>query len=199
MGFAWTFLKSQFFTKLPYPDWNFTGQTVIITGSNTGLGLEAARHIVRLGAEKVILAVRTISKGETAAASIIKSEHAKKNVIHVWQLDLSDYASVKAFGARLQTLDRLDAFIQNAGILTSHFDLAEGVESTINVNVVSAALVGLLALPKLKETSKKYAVRTRLSFVGSELHLLANCKEAEKEGSLLGALSDKDTAEMSAR
>jgi retinol dehydrogenase-12 len=43
------FLKQQF-TSLPYPTQNFTGKTVIVTGSNTGLGKEAARHIARLGA-----------------------------------------------------------------------------------------------------------------------------------------------------
>jgi len=112
MGFFLTFLKSQLFAKLPYPTADFSGQTIIITGSNTGLGLEAARHIVRLGAAKVILAVRTISKGEAAAKDIIESTKVKENVIEVWQVDLSSYESVKAFGARVQTLERLDGVVR---------------------------------------------------------------------------------------
>jgi short-subunit dehydrogenase len=112
MGFILTFLKSQLFAKLPYPTSDFSGQTVIITGSNTGLGLEAARHIVRLGAAKVILAVRNISKGEAAARDIIESTKVKENVIDVWQVDLSNYESVKAFGERVQTLERLDAVVR---------------------------------------------------------------------------------------
>lgn len=43
-----TFFKSQLLTKLPYPSKKFTGQTLIVTGSNVGIGLEAARHFVRL-------------------------------------------------------------------------------------------------------------------------------------------------------
>jgi retinol dehydrogenase-12 len=50
-------LRSQF-AHLPYPTKKFTGQTIIVTSSNVGLGLEAARHFVRLDAAKVIIAVR---------------------------------------------------------------------------------------------------------------------------------------------
>lgn len=201
MDFLFTLLRSQFFAKLPYPEWDFRGQTVVVTGSNTGLGLEAARHVVRLGAEKVILAVRTISKGEKAVESIIETTHVTKNVLEVWPLDLSDYDSIKAFGTRLQGLDRLDALIQNAGILTSHFKLDEksGLESHIGINSVSAVLVGLLALPKLKETALKTGTRTRLSFIGSDAHFIAKFKEAEHEGSLFDVLSDEKLANMGDR
>lgn len=76
-------LYSQFFVRLPYPTKGFKGQTVIITGSNTGLGLEAARHIVDLGAEKVILAVRDVEKGKDAKRSIEKST-GRENAVEVW-------------------------------------------------------------------------------------------------------------------
>lgn len=68
----WKFLHSQLCVALPYPTTNFTG-TIIISGSNTGLGLEAARHFVRLEASRVILAVRNAQKGKAAAESIHKS------------------------------------------------------------------------------------------------------------------------------
>lgn len=201
MNFLFTLLRSQLFTKLPYPDWDFHGQTIVITGSNTGLGLEAARHIVRLGAEKVILAVRTISKGEKAAENIIQTTHATRNVLEVWPLDLSDYESIKAFGARLQSLDRLDALIQNAGVLTNRFKLdgKDGLESHIGINSVAAVLVGLVALPKLRESALKTGTRTRLAFIGSDLHFIAKFKEAEQEGSLFDVLSDEKLADMDDR
>jgi NAD(P)-dependent dehydrogenase (short-subunit alcohol dehydrogenase family) len=199
MGYATTFLHSQLFAKLPYPKSSFSGQTVIITGSNTGLGLEAARHIARLGASKVILACRTISKGQTAAANITSSEHLTSDRVEVWELDLSSYESVKAFGQRVQQLDRLDAFIQNAGILTAQYRLEEGEESTITVNVTSATLLGLLVLPKLRQSAKKYGVRGRLSFVGSDLQYIAKFKEAESTGSLYAALTTKENVDMDDR
>ena len=60
------FFYSQFFIKPKYPTQSFACQTVIITGSNVGLGLEAARHISRLQAVQIILAVRNPDAGEAA-------------------------------------------------------------------------------------------------------------------------------------
>lgn len=59
--------------QLPYPNKDFSGQTIIVTGSNVGLGLEAARHFTRLNAEKIILAVRNLEKGDVAKKSIEES------------------------------------------------------------------------------------------------------------------------------
>lgn len=42
------------FEKLPYPDVDCTGRTIVVVGANIGLGKEAARHFVRLNASKVI-------------------------------------------------------------------------------------------------------------------------------------------------
>ena len=39
MGYVTTFLHSQLFVKLPYPTTDLSGQTIIITGANTGLGI----------------------------------------------------------------------------------------------------------------------------------------------------------------
>jgi NAD(P)-dependent dehydrogenase (short-subunit alcohol dehydrogenase family) len=55
MVFAVEYMCSQMIMTPSYSTNNFSGQTVIVTGSNTGLGLKAARHLVRLNAEKVIL------------------------------------------------------------------------------------------------------------------------------------------------
>jgi retinol dehydrogenase-12 len=109
------FFKSQVLTKLPYPTKKFTGQTIIVTGSNVGLGLEAARHFVRLDAKKVILAVRTPSKGEEAKKSIEASEKCK-GIVEVWELDHASYSSVIAFAAKAEALKQLDVAVLNAGM-----------------------------------------------------------------------------------
>lgn len=204
MGYITTFLYSQLLVTLPYPNYDFSGQTIIVTGSNTGLGLEAARHFIRLNAAKVILAVRTISKGEAAAAQISASTNTPKSRIEVWQLDLAHTDSIKAFAARVDTLDRLDAFVQNAGILTNNFTLVEGQESHIAVNVTNAVLLGLLVLPKLRDSAARHGSRGRLTFVGSDLQYIAKFKEkeaAENEAgvSLYDALAMKELADMQDR
>ena len=196
MGYITTFLHSQLFVSLPYPKSDFTGQTIIVTGSNTGLGLEAARHFVRLNAARVILAVRTIAKGEAAALDISASTKTTKSRIEVWQLDLSNYDSVKAFAVKANALDRLDVFVQNAGILTSKFSRVEGEESTITINVTSAVLLALSVLPKLRESASKYGVKGRLVFVGSDLQYIAKFKEKDTSGSLYDALNSQDTTDM---
>lgn len=76
------FLYSQLFVRIPYPTRDFTNETVIVTGANAGLGLEAARHFTRLNAAKVILAVRSISKGEAAKQSI-ESSTKRTSVVEV--------------------------------------------------------------------------------------------------------------------
>lgn len=198
VGLAWflTWLSSQF-TALPIPTKSYSGQTIIVTGANVGLGLEAARHFVRLGAQKVIIAVRSKSKGEAAATSIHKST-GRQGVAEVWELDLSSYASVKAFAERASNLERLDVVVNNAGILTYDFELAEDNESTITVNVVSAALLSLLLLPKLRETSLRLQKEVVLTFTGSFVHFMTEFPEQKKEHILKG-LAIQGDADMANR
>lgn len=176
MGNLSSFFYSQLFEKLPYPTRSFSGQTIIVTGSNVGLGLEAARHFTRLGAAKVILAVRSLSKGEAAKQSIEESTH-RKGVVEVWHLDLGSYESVKEFAKKAQELDRLDALVENAGIAKTSWSVMEDNEATITVNVVSTFLLALLLLPKLRESAQKYNITPHLSVTCSEVHAWSPFKE----------------------
>ena len=54
------------------PAVSFTGKTVLVTGSNVGLGYEAAIKYAQKGASKLILAVRSVDKGEQAKSEIIE-------------------------------------------------------------------------------------------------------------------------------
>lgn len=168
-----SFLKRQW-TSIPQPTAPFTGQTIIVTGSNIGLGLEAARHYVSLGAAKVILAVRTRSKGEEAAADIARTT-GLPNVCEVWELDMADFESVKAFGKRAAGLGRLDAVLENAGIATRKYvKTNEGFEQTIAVNVVGTFLLALNLLPILRATARKFNTVPRLSIVCSDVHFMVS-------------------------
>lgn len=201
LTFLFKFIQSQLFTTLPYPEESFTGKTVIVTGSNVGLGKEAARHIVRLGAARVILAVRSIEKGEEAKRDIEQTNPSAKNVVQVWQLDLSSYDSVKEFAARAsKELDRVDVLLENAGVATGVFSMAEDNEKTITVNVVSTFLLAFLMLPQLKQTAQKFNTRPVLTIVSSEVHHFTAFKEREvPTGQIFAGLNSKEKSDMPSR
>lgn len=184
-------LLAQLFTSVPKPKGSYVGKTAIVTGSNIGLGLEAARHFTRLGAAKVILAVRSTNKGEEAKKDIEKTTGVK-NVVEVWQLDMSSYQSVLDFAARAEKeLERLDIALLNAGISAGKFEVFEQDESTITVNVVSTFLLALALLPKLKATSVKFNTRPNLTITASEVHFVTHFKEKDvPEGQIFAKLNE---------
>ncbi|KAI9830184.1 MAG: hypothetical protein M1826_004986 [Phylliscum demangeonii] len=197
MGSFPAFIYSQLFTSLPYPTIDLRGQTVCVTGSNTGLGLEAARHFTRCNAERVILAVRSIERGEAAQRSIEAS--TGKTSVEVWQLDLGSYESVKEFAARVdRDLPRLDMMVENAGIATHTYRELEGHEATITVNVISTFLLAVLLLPKLRQTATRFNVVPRLVIVSSEVHFRSPFPERHA-AQIFTQLSDKQNANMEDR
>jgi NAD(P)-dependent dehydrogenase (short-subunit alcohol dehydrogenase family) len=92
-----------------------TGRTAIVTGANTGIGLEAARMLARKGAD-VVLACRNPDKGKAALARIHAERPAGSATLGA--LDLSDLDSVSAFVEGFATTHaRLDLLINNAGVM----------------------------------------------------------------------------------
>lgn len=110
---------------LPETVVDLTGRTVIVTGSNAGLGFESAKRFYAMGPARLILAVRTLSKGENAKKMIL--EEGKKagphgtargeTSIEVWEVDFGSFESVRQFAGRCETeLDRIDILVENAGV-----------------------------------------------------------------------------------
>jgi retinol dehydrogenase-12 len=195
MGWFASFLYSQLFVKLPKPTKDFSGQTIIVTGSNTGLGLEAARHLSRLNATLIILAVRNQAKGEAAKQSILTSTGRADTSIEVWDLDMQSYDSIKTFCAKANKLRRLDAVLENAGIMTKYFNMVAGYESTITTNVIGTFLLAFGILPKLRQSAAEFKMQPRLSIVASDLHFIAKFPERHSKD-VLAALND-EKSEMS--
>lgn len=205
-----SFIYSQLFVRPAYPDKLFNGQTVIVTGSNVGLGKEAARHFARLGAARVILGVRNTEAGEAARADIERSTRCAPGTVEVWALDLSRPASVAAFAGRAEReLDRLDVLCENAGVATSTRRVVPvtaaggegaeggggwGYESSIAINVLGTFLLALLLLPALRETARRLRRETTLTVVSSGAH--GHCTFPEwrggETGSVLEALNKSE-------
>ncbi|KAL1382086.1 short-chain dehydrogenase/reductase family protein-like protein, partial [Phyllosticta capitalensis] len=159
------------------PRTSFSGATILITGSNTGLGLEAAVKFAKLGAAHIILGVRSPTKGSAAATTIAaRSKRAKDPslTISVWPLDMLSHASVYAFAERAAGLERLDAAVLNAGVYkATHGVSAQGWEETLQVNVVSTVLLALLLLPTLARSKRAGERAPVLEIVSSGMHKVA--------------------------
>ena len=188
-------ISTQLFHRPEYPTADFSGKTIIVTGSNVGLGKEAVKHFVRLKAKKVIMAVRSTAKGEAAKAEI-EAESGRIGVIEVWELDLSHYVSVKAFAKRAASLDCLHAAVLNAAIATTKYETSEDNESSITVNTISTVLLGLLLLPTLRSSAKKWNFQPTLTFVGSGSYTKF---PERKTANPIETLNNRETADMSAR
>ncbi|CZR70276.1 related to enoyl-CoA hydratase/isomerase [Phialocephala subalpina] len=188
--------KSQW-GPIPYPEKSFKDQIVIVTGANIGLGLEGARHFARLGAAKVILACRSLPKGEAAALDIETSLNLK-NVVEVWQVDLSSWSSVQEFTKKAEGLERLDVVCENAAIAREYYTTLEGWESGVATNVIGTFLMALNLLPILRKSGKKTGVVPRLVVVSSGMHAWTPLEE-RKEDSIFEALNKDDPAYMKDR
>ncbi len=131
---------SQKWTAADIPDQS--GRVAVVTGGNSGLGLETARELARHGA-RVILTARDPAKGQTAVADIQAS--APDAEVSVAELDLASLDSVRAFAGGLGE-ERLDLLINNAGIMmTPPSKTADGFELQFGTNHLGHfALTGLL-------------------------------------------------------
>lgn len=150
------------------------GKTVIVVGASTGLGLEAARHYVRLGAGQVILGVRSESRGEAAKRNILASVEpsvAAACKVETRLIDLASFASVQHFAHQVSTeLETIDIAVLNAGISKQGFGVTkDGWEENNQVNALAPTLLSLLLLPKMR-ISATADWTPRLSIVGSRAH-----------------------------
>ena len=160
---------------------------------------------MRLDVDHLILGCRDVAKGEKAKRAVLASAPSGSSTspnVEVWPVDMADYSSVQAFGHRASsTLTRLDAVVLNAGVELTEFELAEGIERTLTVNVVSTFLLAQLVLPKLGETGREREIDTHLTFVGSMIHIFAKTKQLcdAKSGDILRTLSEPAQADMANR
>jgi NAD(P)-dependent dehydrogenase (short-subunit alcohol dehydrogenase family) len=128
------------FDDIPDP----SGRVAVVTGANTGIGLETARMLAQKGA-RVVLACRTREKGE-AAALRIAAERPRGSATFA-PLDLSDLDSVAAFANTFTAAERrLDLLVNNAGVMVPPLGRTkQGFELQFGTNHLGHfALTGLL-------------------------------------------------------
>lgn len=124
------------------------GKTVIVTGSNTGIGKTTAVDLAKRGA-RVIMACRSRERGEAAVADV-KRESGSSNVVFI-PLDLGSLKSVRSFAETfLKTEPRLDILINNAGVYLQG-RTEDGFGLMFGVNHLGHFLLTNLLLKRLKE------------------------------------------------
>jgi NAD(P)-dependent dehydrogenase (short-subunit alcohol dehydrogenase family) len=125
-----------------------TSKLAVVTGANSGTGKEATKRLAAAGA-RVVMAVRTVAKGDAAKAEIL-AEHPDAQ-LEVRRIDLADLASVQEFADGL-TADEshLDLLVNNAGVMRppTRMTTKDGFELQFGSNFLGpfALTLRLLAL-----------------------------------------------------
>ncbi|KAI1743929.1 hypothetical protein F4680DRAFT_407953 [Xylaria scruposa] len=154
----------------PISTGDLVGKTAIVTGSNSGIGLECARQLLDRGLGKLILAVRDERRGAIARENLASGRSIKPDNIEVWHLDYSSYDSITSFINRAQGLEHLDIAVLNAGVYRiPHVVLSTGHEEDIQVNYLSTALLTVLLLPLLEAKRRSEGNPGRLTIVSSSV------------------------------
>ena len=129
-----------------------TGRTFIVTGANSGTGKEATKRLAAAGA-KVIMAVRTPSKGEDARREILESVPTAD--LEVRRVDLADLASIREFARGIiDDGTRVDVLVNNAGVMTppKRYETADGFELQFGSNFLGPFALTMLLLPRILES-----------------------------------------------
>ncbi|MBL0887167.1 SDR family NAD(P)-dependent oxidoreductase [Myceligenerans sp. I2] len=117
-----------------------TGRTIVVTGSNSGIGRVTARTLAAKGA-RVLLAVRDVGKGRSAAATMTGETEVR-------HLDLADLTSIRAFAAGLD--EPVDILVNNAGVMVPPLvRTADGFELQFGTNHLGHFALTNLLLPRL--------------------------------------------------
>ncbi|XP_075988620.1 retinol dehydrogenase 14-like isoform X2 [Anticarsia gemmatalis] len=143
------------------------GKTFLITGANSGIGLETAKALVRRKG-RVIFACRDINKAKAAIADIRKQQPNGGEMIPM-QLDLSSFESIENFVEVIKAaFNKIDVLINNAGVvvpLNRDEKTKEGFELHFGVNHLGHFYLTNLLLEHLKK-----ATPSRIVVLSSTLH-----------------------------
>jgi dehydrogenase/reductase SDR family protein 12 len=128
---------------------DLSGKLCVVTGANSGLGLEASRQLAELGAD-VVLVGRNPERLEPARESVEGSAHTGASIT-TEVIDLSSLESVRSGAERLLAENpKIDVLVNNAGVLLDARQVsADGIELTLATNVLGPFLLTELLVPAL--------------------------------------------------
>lgn len=127
-------------------DVDLAGRVCLVTGANSGIGLETCRALARLGAT-VWMLCRDPRRGRQALQDLRRATGSRR--LHLAVLDVSDLGAVRRF-ARDFAAPRVDVLVHNAGVLPEHrLASVDGHEITLATHVLGPWLLTRLLSPRL--------------------------------------------------
>ncbi len=139
-------------------------KTIVITGANSGIGLEAAVALARGGAH-IVMACRNPDKGAAARDDVIARSGSTR--VELMSLDLASFASIRGFAKEaLDRFEHIDVLLDNAGAVSrTRVETVDGFEQTFGVNHLGHFLLTNLLRDRLVATPG-----ARVVVVASDAH-----------------------------
>ncbi|KAK6354015.1 hypothetical protein TWF730_008435 [Orbilia blumenaviensis] len=133
---------------------SYKGRTALVTGANGAFGSRAAKIFASRDVETLVLVdVRDCADLKKEIEEEARALQKTPPNILVWKVDLMSYAECQELGRKARQLKNLDHVLSTAGILSfNRRESPEGWETTIHVNYIANAVLGLLLLPVLKSS-----------------------------------------------
>ncbi|WRT69612.1 uncharacterized protein IL334_006601 [Kwoniella shivajii] len=164
-------LASQMRTMPPLPNADLSGKTFIVTGANSGIGLEVAKHLASRKAN-IILGIRNLKAGEEVKKDLMKLSLDQAIDVQIWPIDFLDFDSIARFARKCkeETVTgglRLNGVVFSAGLYGLGWDQTpDGYEKVTKVNLVSTILLARLVIPLMHDCTE---FKARMVFVGTAL------------------------------
>lgn len=157
---------------------DLTGKHAVVTGANTGLGIETARVLALRGA-RVTLACRDMDKAEAARKRIVEGNGGavSDSDVHLLRLDLAHLDSVRGAAAELISRELpIHLLIDNAGVmLPDRRETRDGFEAHFGINHLGHFLFTTLLLDRIRASAP-----ARVVMVSSDaLHFATLSRELE--------------------
>lgn len=190
--------SGEILSTLPFPDYKLpgydcTGKTVIISGSNSGIGKQAAIYFASAGAN-VIMACRLTATHEQdpeeARKEVVQTAGVKDDKVELWEIDCSSLANIERFGKKWQESGRVcDILVNNAGLSAGQRRITdEGFELTHVINYLSHCLLTFYLLPSMKKSRAPRIVNTCSIFHNGGILDFANMDNEKKTDLGLGCV-----------
>ncbi|KAI0070808.1 NAD(P)-binding protein [Panus rudis PR-1116 ss-1] len=170
---------------------DLSGKTILVTGANVGIGLEAAKHFARMNPERLLITCRSEEKGKIAIAEIERETGFTRVEARV--LELSSFQHVVSFASQLQKeIPAIHILVANAGVAMTKWEWTpDHWETNLQVNHLSTALLILLLLPCLAQAALDSGSSSRVVLVSSRQHTQVSFSEDHFPSGILAQLNNQ--------